>query len=133
VILLDTHVLLWVDSDSDVVGHATREQVIRLWADRRVGVSAVSFWEAALLARKGRFSLRAPPAAWRADLLRSGFVEHPVDGAIGIAATELEMPLRDPADRLIVATAIAHDLTLVTADRALLRWKRGPRMQDARR
>jgi PIN domain nuclease of toxin-antitoxin system len=57
--------------------------------------------------------------------------EIPVDGEIGITAARLAALHADPADRLIVATALCARATLVTADARLLAMKGGPSCQDA--
>lgn len=71
--------------------------------------------------QKGRLSFLLDLAAWRRDLLGQGVVEIPVDGAIAARAGLLPDLHGDPADRLIVATALAGD-QLVTADRLILDW-----------
>lgn len=59
---------------------------------------------------------------WRQLLLREGLLEIPVNGDIAIRAAKLEGLRRDPADRLIIATALeGHQL--VTADRQILDWQ----------
>ena len=61
-----------------------------------------------------------------------GIQEVPVDGEVSIAAAELPGSHGDPADRMVVATAILRALTLITADDVLLGWKlRGFKAQDA--
>lgn len=56
-------------------------------------------------------------------MIGSGIVEMPVSGEIAIAAVNLGNLHGDPADRFIVATAMAHGATLVTADKAILKWR----------
>ena len=73
-----------------------------------------------MLARRGRIGLRVPLGTWRRDLLASGLVEVPVDGEVGIAATDLEGLPGDPADRMIAATATLKGAVLITADYELL-------------
>ena len=69
----------------------------------------------------GRFDLFADPEAWRRDLLAQGLVEIPVSGLIGVRAGLLAGLRGDPADRLIVATALeGHQL--LTADSQILEW-----------
>ncbi len=69
----------------------------------------------------GRFDLLADPEAWRRDLLAQGLVELPVNGLIGVRAGLLPGLRGDPADRLIVATALeGHQL--LTADSQILEW-----------
>jgi PIN domain nuclease of toxin-antitoxin system len=88
-------------------------------------VSAISFWELALKIRKGKFGLAQPIADWRASILRMGVREVAIDGLIGIAANELRNMHDDPADRLIVATALNLGASLATSDARLLAWQ-GP-------
>ena len=74
-----------------------------------------------MLRQKGRLDLLTDIGSWRMSLLRDGLIEIPIDGEIGIRANELADFHPDPADRLIVATALAGH-RLVTADRRLLSW-----------
>lgn len=69
----------------------------------------------------GRLDLFADPEAWRRDLLAQGLVEVPVNGLIGVRAGLLPGLRGDPADRLIVATALEGH-RLLTADAHILRW-----------
>lgn len=120
-ILLDTHVLLWVRLGSPRVGPETRRRVQHALPDHQVAISAVSFWEIATLVRRGRLAVPLDPAAWRRQLLDEGLVELPVDGEIAARAGSLTDLHGDPADRLIVATALSGH-RLMTADRRLLEW-----------
>ncbi|MGQ0677306.1 MAG: type II toxin-antitoxin system VapC family toxin [Rhodospirillales bacterium] len=133
-ILLDTHALIWMDNDDPSLGAAARRLIQEAWDGQRLSVSAVSFWECAMLLEKRRLTLRLPPLTWRAELLAQGLSERPLDGQCAILAGQIELPHADPADRFIAATAIAHDATLVTADATLLRWRhKALRRQDARK
>lgn len=75
-----------------------------------------------MLEKKGRLYLQQHPAAWRRDLLTMGLEEIPMDGAIGVTAAGLEDLHADPADRMIVATALRIGATLTTADERILEW-----------
>ena len=132
-ILLDTHVLLWVDVDDPILGKSTRRLIAQAWEAGELAISAMSFWECAMLHLRQRIVLPKSPLAWRADLLSAGLVELPVDGQISILATELEPLHKDPADRFIAASAIAYVATLVTADERLLKWKHALKRQNALR
>lgn len=121
-ILLDTHVLLWLDREDPALGPSSRERIRTAWGQGSVAVCAISFWEVAMLAARGRIDLRQSPESWRGDWLRAGLVEIALDGAVGVAAAELAEFHPDPADRLIAATAMARAATLITADQALLGW-----------
>jgi len=70
--------------------------------DNCLAVSAISFWETAMFAAKGRIVMDLPLLVWRQDLLSLGLIEIPVDGDVGIAAVHLENLHSDPADRMII-------------------------------
>ncbi len=95
-------------------------------------MSAMTFWEVAMLRDKDRLDFPEDVAAWRRELLGQGVAEIPVDGDIGIRANELAGFHADPADRIIVATAM-NGHQLVTADRRILDWTGELRRLDAAR
>ena len=130
-ILLDTHTLLWLDWDDPTLGRAARTLIHDAENDGLVAASAVTFWESTLLWRKQRIALRLDPSAWREELIEAGLVELVLDGGIAVAAARLDLH-KDPADRFIVATALAYDATLVTADERLLGWAGPLKRKDAR-
>lgn len=120
--ILDTHALLWMDRNDPALGQAARQAIMAAWRSGQLAVSAISFWEVAMLAERGRIALPMPLALWREDWIRAGLVEIPVDGRIALLASQLENLHRDPADRFIMATAIDRNATLLTADRLILEW-----------
>ena len=124
-VVLDTNALVWAFEGGGDLGSQAARSIDRAVSEGMAHTSAISFWELALKIRKGRFGLSRSISAWRADVLRLGVREVPIDGTIGIAANELEGMHDDPADRLIVATAIGLGAALVTSDAKLLAWK-GP-------
>ena len=84
-----------------------------------------------MLEKKGRLYLQQHPAAWRRDLLTMGLQEIPLDSAIGVAAAGLEGFHADPADRMIVATALRAGATLLTADERIFGWQSDLSRADA--
>jgi PIN domain nuclease of toxin-antitoxin system len=94
-------------------------------------VSAFTFWEIGMLLAAGRLGLRVSADEFRAATLRAGVAEVPVDGNIAILSTRLAALHGDPADRIIVATAIAQGATIVTADEKILAMRGGPKVIDA--
>jgi PIN domain nuclease of toxin-antitoxin system len=133
VILLDTHVLVWLAEDSPALGkRATRLADAALQRDE-VFVSAISFWEIAMMAHRGRLRLDMAPAALRQNTLEQGIREVVLSGEIGIAAAQLAGLHGDPADRMIVATALSMGAALVTADHSILGWGGSLKLHDARR
>ncbi len=121
-ILLDTHVMLWLRMGEARLGTKARHEINRAWQSGEVGVSAISFWELAMLKDRGRISFSEDVGLWRREQLEQGLNEIAVDGEIGIRATSLGDFHADPADRLIVATALAGH-RLVTADERILGWR----------
>jgi PIN domain nuclease of toxin-antitoxin system len=132
VIVLDTHALLWMDRNDASLGTQSRRLIEDAWRTNTVAVSAISFWEVAMLAQRGRIVLPVDIEIWRADLLQAGVQEISVNGRISILATSFHNLHRDPADRFIVATAMQHGALLVTADSKILEWKENLDRQDAR-
>jgi PIN domain nuclease of toxin-antitoxin system len=131
-VLLDTHVLIWLDQDDPALGPKARKSADAALQQGQLVVSAISFWETAMLIARGRITMTLPITAWRRDLLSLGLVEIPVDGAIGIAAVQLDLH-GDPADRIIAATAQMKGAVLLTADQPLLQWNNALARSDARR
>lgn len=131
-ILLDTHVLVWADSDDRKLGRKARTLIGRLWTRGRVAVAAISFWEVGLLEMRRRLGLPAPVREWRDAVLVAGAIELPLDGATAVRALELAGLHEDPADRFIVATALVHGAALRTADDRLLEWRHPLERHDAR-
>ena len=119
-LLLDTHIIVWAASGVD----AFEPRVAALLTDTRheLWMSAVSAWELAMLAERGRLELRPDAERWIAAAVAGlGLREAPVTSAIALESRRLLLHTKDPADRFIVATAAAHDCSLVTADVALRR------------
>ena len=78
-----------------------------------------------------RLGLAQSPVEWRAELLAAGLIKFPIDGEIAMLSARLAMPHKDPADRIIAATAIVKGAVLVTADAKLLKWKHALKRHDA--
>ncbi len=129
--LLDTHVLLWLRLGDPELGPGTRTAIEEAWQSDDLAVSAISFWEVAMLRAKGRIEVTLDVAAWRREQLEQGLVELPVDGVTAVRAGLLPDMHGDPADRLIVATALPGH-RLATADRHILNWSGRLTRLDAR-
>ena len=131
-ILLDTHVLIWLTEGRAEVGEEARGIADQALVDEELAISGITFWEIAMLHRQGRLRMIQPLAAFRKDVLNLGLTEIPVCGDVGIEAAMLEDFHSDPADCIITATASLHRATLLTADRRILDWKGPLHRIDAR-
>ncbi|MGL6194975.1 MAG: type II toxin-antitoxin system VapC family toxin [Thermoguttaceae bacterium] len=112
-IVCDTHVILWMNSEPDRLSSWAKQEIAK--ADI-LCVSAITPWEIALLANKGRIT---PPYAvldWLETLFNVPTIKiMPLTLPISVKSSQLQMH-RDPADRIIVATAIDLECPLVSAD-----------------
>ena len=118
-VVLDTHVLVWWVNGSGSLS-VTAEKVIKrtLAQGSEVLVSAISAWEVSMLINKGRLVLSMDVESWFDEVSQIDGVRFiPVDNEIGIKSTVLPGIFhKDPADRMIVATARKLAIPLVTAD-----------------
>jgi PIN domain nuclease of toxin-antitoxin system len=116
-LLADTHIMIWLAEGHEQLPDRSRRILDECAVDEGIAVSAISFCETGMLQSKGRIAISLPIRKWRALVLDvDGISEIPVTGEIGIEVVGLPPGLHsDPADRLIVATARLHGLTLRNA------------------
>jgi PIN domain nuclease of toxin-antitoxin system len=121
-IVLDTHVLIWAVQGDRRLGKAARAALDETMQGDALAVSAMTPWEIAMLAERGRLALGRDVGAWIAEALAlPGVSLLPLDPAISVDSVRLPGAFHaDPADRIIIATARRHDAPLMTADRAIL-------------
>jgi PIN domain nuclease of toxin-antitoxin system len=116
--LLDTCAVVWLANDMKILQAA--EDAID--GSRRLCVSAASAWEIGMLISRGKIPTTSHALAWFERFVsRAGIDAIDITPSVMIAASYLPVPLhKNPADRIIIATAREHDLTIVTRDRAIL-------------
>ncbi len=127
-LLLDTHVWIWLMGGSPELNSAQQEIINQATRESVVGIAAISVWETAMLVQKGRIQLEKPLLAWVQEALALPGIElKSLTPEIAVESSQLPDGFHgDPADRLIVATARIHQLTLLTSDRKILDYaKRG--------
>ena len=114
-LLLDTCALLWLARGD---GPLSPETNTRIAEHPVVCLSAISGFEIGTKYRKGKLRLPAEPTDWLEIIVaHHNLLVLPLDLEICAAATSLPEIHHDPCDRLIIATALAHKLTVVTTDR----------------
>jgi PIN domain nuclease of toxin-antitoxin system len=121
-IVLDTHI--WIEYINDP-SFLPKPALDAIRGGREpVGISSISVWEVFMLERRGRLEMRIPAGLWVEKCERLALFHFvPVDNTIARLSVELPEPMdADPADRIIVATALSLGATLVTKDRKLLEY-----------
>ena len=131
-IVLDTHALIWLDQGLSALGENARQQANGALREETLAIATVSFWEIATLCHRGRLKIGQPIAIWRRSLFDLGLQEVPLDGEVAIVAGELEGLHGDPSDRIIIATSMISNATLLTADKNILDWHGSLKRIDAR-
>jgi PIN domain nuclease of toxin-antitoxin system len=123
-ILLDTHIWVWWLSDPGKLAPTARKAIVEAAADRAVYVSAISAWEIALLASRGRLEFTMDAADWIAKSEALPFLHFvSVDNVIAVRSVRLEKPFhQDPADRIIIATAVIMGAPVITNDAKILKY-----------
>ena len=118
--LLDTHTLIWALEAPEQLP-ARIQALLSDPANLPFGVAAITPWEIAMLASRGRLQLGRPVSDWLAAALNPDFVSLlPLLPPIAVDSCTLPGSFHaDPADRIIVATARHRGLTLLTADAAI--------------
>lgn len=120
-ILLDTHPLIWFTQGETKLGTRARRLLSESFAARQAMVSPITFWEASMLANKGRIVLALAIKEWVNEVIKGGVSLVPVSPEIAVAAGQLRGDIHgDPADRIIIATAQLLASPVVTADRKIL-------------
>ena len=124
-LLLDTHIALWLDSGDSRLRASTRSLIDECWQNGgAILLSAVTAWEIALLVDTGRIDLDLPVTAWIERFLdRPGIDAAPLGHWAASHSYELHhFQQRDPADRLLIATAIELACPIVTYDEIIARF-----------
>jgi PIN domain nuclease of toxin-antitoxin system len=124
-LLLDTHIALWLDSGDDALRPSTRAMIDECWqSGGTIFLSAITVWEIALLVDSDRIDLDVPIEAWVGRFLeRPGIEAVPLGHRAAARAYQLRhLAHRDPADRLLIATAIEIASPLVTYDERIARF-----------
>ena len=120
--LLDTHVLIWWLDDRQRLSRSQQEAVAAASGDSPLLVSDVSLWEVAMLHSRGRIRLKIPLREWLEAAVAPPLVRrYGISPAVAAELAALPDSFhRDPADRILVATARVLGATLLTQDRRIV-------------
>ncbi|HLM15463.1 MAG TPA: type II toxin-antitoxin system VapC family toxin [Reyranella sp.] len=132
-LLLDTHTILWLTERVPRLGRVARRSCDDALAAAELAIPTIVVFELGWAMSRGRIEGPANLRDWRNRIQSLGVREIGLSAEIAMGAVELEGMHGDPIDRIIVATALAHDAVLLTADRPILEWSGRLRRQDARR
>jgi PIN domain nuclease of toxin-antitoxin system len=138
-LLLDTHIWLWyLDGAVRQFTAPSLELLRRVNRDRQLLVSDISVWEIGTKVAKGKLQLSVAPEQWIARAERAPGIDFvPLDRQTLLLSSSLPGELHgDPADRMLIASAILRGCPLVTADRNIIDYARKAnplRAVDARR
>ena len=120
--LLDTHILIWWLNDPTRLSPAQRKVLAAAGREAPVLVSDISLWEVATLHSLGRIRLSLPLRDWLEKAVAPPLVRRQ-DMSPAVAAESASLPdtsHRDPADRILVATARVLGATLLTQDQRII-------------
>ena len=119
--LLDTHILLWWHGERDRLSKEQWDILAAADAESPLDVSDISLWEVAMLHDLGRIRLKIPLREWLDKAVAPPLVRrHGISPAVAADLASLPDSFhRDPADRILVATARVLGATLLTRDRRI--------------
>jgi len=123
-IVLDTHVWVWFVSNPELLSKPAKKAIDAAMAQKEIFISSISAWEVALLVDKKRLELTLDITDWIAKSEKLPFFQFiPVDNSVAVKSVNLPQPLHsDPADRIIIATAITIAASVITKDEKILNY-----------
>lgn len=123
-IVLDTHVLIWWVNGDKQLSKVALSAIEKAAKEGQILVSSISIWEIYLLIKKGRLKLTIHPDVWVQKIENLDSLQFiPIDNQIAAQSVLLPGDLHDdPADRIIVATALNLGADLVTSDSRILNY-----------
>ena len=122
-ILLDTHTWIWSHSATKLLSGNVEKLIKKTQTDQRA-IASISIWEFAMMVTKGRINVKIDPKRWLNNAIdNSGLRVIELTPEIAMESCNLPGSFhKDPADRIIVATARTHNLTLLTKDRKIIEY-----------
>lgn len=122
--LIDTHVLVWWVNEPRKLSNKAKKIIEENIKKGEIFISSISVWEIFLLVKKGKLTLVMDPQSWVSAIENLPFVHFvPLDNNILAKSVSLNSDFhQDPADRMIVATALINGVRIVTSDKKILNY-----------
>lgn len=124
-IVLDTHALIWSLSEPELLSKKAKQAIAQAREEAAIYISAFTIWEIALLVKKKRLRLTLPLREWISQVLSLPYLTC-IDITAAIALDSVLLPQlahTDPADKLIITTALQLKSPLVTKDRKIRKYQ----------
>lgn len=124
-ILLDTNVLIWWSTTPEKLSKKACKIIDETIKKEEILVSSISIWEVFLLIKKNRMGFSIDIDSWLEKLESLPFIKFiPVDNKIASQSVKLDFDNSDPADRIIIATALNMGAKLITSDKKILNYSK---------
>jgi len=122
-ILLDTHIWIWFLSNPEKLSSQARKAVEDNMEKGSLLISSISVWEIAVLNAKNRLHFSIPLKDWVSQSEKLPFLQFiPVNNTIALNSVLLPASIHnDPADRIVIATALSEGVPLVTKDEKIIK------------
>ena len=123
-VLLDTHAWVWFVSNPENLSDQARSSIEAAMEKKAIHISSISTWEVALLVSRNRLKLTMNVQDWIQRSEALPFMKFiPVNNSIAVQSVYLPPPLHnDPADRIIIATALSLGMPVVTKDEKIINY-----------
>lgn len=123
-IVLDTHILVWWSDNPKKLSKIANQAIELAKKKHEICISSISLWEIAHLVNKGRIEFTLGFENWVKKIENLSFIRFiPVDNSIAVKSVNLpNFSNNDPADRIIVATALSLGVKLITGDQRILKY-----------
>ena len=120
-ILLDTHTWIWAYSAEKLLSPKAKKLIKNTPADQRA-IASISIWEFAMMCNRGRINVKVAPEQWLDNAIhKTGIQIFDLRARVALESCNLPGKFhKDPADRIIVATARIHNMTLITKDQKII-------------
>lgn len=128
-IILDTNALIWWTTAPEKLSRKAFEAVEQANSETGILVSSISVWEVYLLVKKDKLRLSLDIDQWLQKVESLPSIQFvPMDNRIAVQSVDLpEFASKDPADRIIIATALQYGAMIVSSDKKILKY---PRVQS---